>query len=357
MAVEPPRAVFAAGSVSSCYDRDTFPVAHNDHLGSSVYRARDTTTGETVALKHIPYDPSNHSSLERAKVEVGALVKLGRLVSHPHLISSLKIFWDKKRGSFWISLPWAAGGTLYDHIVAAGSLSEAHARQIFAQLVSAVHAMHSAGVIHRDLKPANILMRTMGAPEVMVADFGFALLQGVPDVFHSSAVGTLEYMAPELLVQPPRSSFASDIWALGVILYNMISGRQPFEQRKGDVATLIREGAFRLPRTLFGGASSDVKDIIRACMAGQAERRPTTEQLLAHPWVRQGVLPTPSSGAGLGVGVGVGAGASVGQSSQARAIVRVPDAAVRVHKCLSPQPKQEVPRIRQSQVQGLCAAA
>ena len=149
-------------------------------------------------------------------------------LNHPNVIKLVATFQDDQR--LYMVLELAADGDLFTVLKNVGRLGNASAQFITAEIVLALEYMHSLNIIHRDLKPENILLGH--GMHVKVTDFGTAKILGdeLPADFverKNSFVGTAEYVSPEVLGDEP-ASFASDIWAVGCIVYQMLAGRPPF---------------------------------------------------------------------------------------------------------------------------------
>lgn len=309
----------------AAYRIDTL-VSENLALRSRVHRGCDLETGAAVAIKELWYDPADARSAAIAKLEVGMLFKVARSLHNPALVRRIAAYWDRASHRYYIVLPWYEGATLHELIVNSPQqrLPEDVAQRVFGQLVSAVKDLHSIGITHRDIKPSNVLVAraphappASGSPHpdtVALADFGLAAAAGLWDVFSGRRVGTLEYQAPELLASTPSHSPAADVWALGVVLYNMLSGRPPFDPAHGPLQESIRRGRFQLSRRHFPGVSMEAKQVVRMCMQMQPLGRPSAAQLLDNPWVRTGLEAMQSAGAGAGT-VGACAPPSPCQSS------------------------------------------
>ena len=190
-----------------------------------VYLAEDLSLHRKVALKFLPpavaQDPTARARLVREAQAASAL-------DHPHIATIYEIGdWE---GQLFIAMAYCAGKTLKDRL-AGGQLPIREVVSFGAQIASALNAAHAAGVVHRDLKPANIMVSPEG--EIRVLDFGLARLVG-PDEDTASrmtvagtTVGTVAYMSPEQL-RGEDVDQRSDIWALGVVLQEMLTGRLPF---------------------------------------------------------------------------------------------------------------------------------
>jgi non-specific serine/threonine protein kinase len=203
-----------------------------------VYRARDTVLGRTVALKVVAQaDAGRPDRLERFQREARAISRL----SHPH-ICTLHDFGQEQDMAFLV-MEDLEGETLADRLER-GPLPVAEALRYGREMAEALDAAHRQGIVHRDLKPANVMLTRDGAK---LLDFGLARLrQSEPEPARGGdsetltqtgvVLGTLPYMAPEQ-IEGREADARSDIFALGVVLYEMVSGERPF--RAGSRAGLI----------------------------------------------------------------------------------------------------------------------
>ena len=190
-----------------------------------VYRARQIKLDRIVALKMIrPDDDLDPGAVELFRREAKAVARL----EHPNIIRLYDF--EEHAGRPYFTMELAAGGSLEERLEA-GPLGPREAAALVATLARAVHAVHrqEQGIAHRDLKPANVLFDDAGVPKV--ADFGLAKrLGGRDSLFPSGAiVGTVNYMAPEQAAGAREVGPAADVWALGAILYECLTGRPPFK--------------------------------------------------------------------------------------------------------------------------------
>lgn len=237
-----------------------------------VYRARDTRLGRIVAIKILASDSlANSERCERFYREAQLLSRL----NHPNVVTIYDI--AESGGAHFIVMEYVAGKTLAESIPAAGiepAVAKHYAKQVAAALASA----HEAGIVHRDLKPANIMITGDGA--VKVLDFGLAkwLEPDVePDLNHTrtiaatrigTIVGTAAYMAPEQAEGRPIDA-RTDIFAFGLILYEMLSGRRPFA---GDTPmAAIASMLYGEPLPLSG--PPELQTIVERCLRRDAESR------------------------------------------------------------------------------------
>jgi serine/threonine-protein kinase len=202
---------------------------------SDAYKARDRKTGGLVVVK-IPYsnligDPATFSRYQRE-------VEIGKRLHHPniqHLVDEGRL--DDGGGvAPFLVLDYVDGMPLREYLSAKAPLPVDQAISITIQLADVLQYCHEQGVVHRDLKPENILIQPDGT--VKLADFGIALLRGARRLTFrrlSSEVGTPDYMAPEQ-VQGDRGDARTDVYALGVMLFEMLTGDVPY---KGDSALAV----------------------------------------------------------------------------------------------------------------------
>lgn len=210
-----------------------------------VYRARQHEPEREVALKALPgAELRSEEARQRFRIEGHAMARL----EHPHILPVHEI--GEEDGTPFYTMKLADGGTLAERIASyAGAWREI--AELSATLAEAVQFAHSRGVLHRDLKPGNILFD--GNDTVYVSDFGLAKLVGTDtDLTRTIAMmGTPAYLAPELVNGgKDGASAASDVWSLGVMLYELLAGQPPF--RAENAAALLRQIAEQEPEALNG---------------------------------------------------------------------------------------------------------
>jgi serine/threonine protein kinase len=203
-----------------------------------VYRAIHTKLGRPVAAKVLKTFASqvDEKQISSFKREATAISRL----NHPHIISMID-FGRTPGGLFFLITEYVEGKTLFELLKEIPLLSLSRIYSIFIQILSAVEEAHSRQIIHRDLKPDNILVTPLlsGEDFVKVFDFGVAALSDErpkPINKKASFVGTPGYMAPETILSEP-TTFKSDIYALGCVLFQMLTGREIFEV-EGSMAIL-----------------------------------------------------------------------------------------------------------------------
>ncbi|WP_030418919.1 serine/threonine-protein kinase [Streptomyces sp. SCSIO 75703] len=205
------------------------------HLGRGgmgvVWEALDTSLDRKVAVKGLLYpgaaDPEAQAKwVQRARREAQAIARIG----HQNVVAVHDVIEDGNQ--VWIVMELLNSRSLADLLREQRQLSVPHAARIGLQVLRGLAAVHQSGVLHRDVKPHNILFRPDG--RALLMDFGIATFEGATQVTRShEIIGTPQYLAPELLSHTPDNprpaSTASDLWALGVTLYEMVEGRRPFD--------------------------------------------------------------------------------------------------------------------------------
>ena len=239
-----------------------------------VYRAR-RDDGETVAVKVM----RSHLSTDTLYVRRFAHeARAARAVSHPQLVPLLEA--GQAGGHPYIVMPYVPGGTLMDHVSARGTLDLAEVVTVIGQVASALDALHRAGLVHRDVKPANILISAeQGA---LLTDFGLA--RGRADTVLTrvgSLVGTLHYVAPELLLGQPASA-SSDTYALGCVAYTCLAGAPPFaDYPQGRVGQAHLDVTPDLPAAWRSDVPVEVGQVVLRALAKDPADRPRTPVNLA----------------------------------------------------------------------------
>jgi beta-lactam-binding protein with PASTA domain/tRNA A-37 threonylcarbamoyl transferase component Bud32 len=205
------------------------------HVGSGgmadVYRAEDTHLGRTVALKLLYRRfAQDQEFVERFRREASAAAAL----QHPNVVS----VYDRGEydGTYYIAMEFCEGASLKEVITREAPLDPRHAIELAKSILVAARFAHRRGVIHRDLKPHNVMIPPSGAGDgVKVADFGIARA-GASEITEVGAImGTAQYLSPEQ-AQGHAVNEASDLYSIGVVLFEMLTGRPPFE---GDSAVAI----------------------------------------------------------------------------------------------------------------------
>ena len=193
-----------------------------------------------------------------------------------HVISLYDFFHDAQR--IYLVMEYANGGDLYHTLSGCKRLSEAEAANIFQQSVRAIQTCHENDIIHRDIKPENFVWGADG--RLKLIDLGWSAPCGVGSR-RETLCGTLDYLPPEMVIGKPYGQMA-DIWCLGVLLFELLTGSPPFEDEDYLVTKLnIKYVTYKAPEYL----SLEAKRFIASILKADPLSRPTLQQLLTHPWV------------------------------------------------------------------------
>ena len=233
-----------------------------------VYKAEDIALSREVALKMIAPDlASKESFMRRFQSEARALAR----VDSPYIVSIHAL--RKQANHVFIVMEFVEGWTLADELYK-GNIEESRSHSIVRQMLQAFAHAHSVGVVHRDIKPSNIMITPAGS--VKVTDFGLAKLRredGMSTVTQGIA-GTARYMSPEQ-VQGSRIDHRSDIYSLGMTMYEMFAGTLPFDSDEGTYSILKRvvEESFTPVVELNPGVSPELSAIIAKAIQKKPEDR------------------------------------------------------------------------------------
>ena len=235
-----------------------------------VYRARDSSLDRDVAIKVLPHGTADHpDARERLAREAKSLSRL----SHPHICAVHDVGEDA--GRLYLVMELLEGETLAARI-ARGPLGLTDTLRVGREIAEALGGAHRQGIVHRDLKPGNVMLTPAG---VKLLDFGLAkavapsgaesaATLGRSLTVEGTVVGTLQYMSPEQM-EGKSADARSDIFALGVVLYEMASGRRAFG---GESATAIAATILTVDPPPIAGAPA-LDRIVRACLAKDPDRR------------------------------------------------------------------------------------
>jgi Serine/threonine protein kinase len=242
-----------------------------------VFRARQKSLNRTVALKVISLGQwASKAHLKRFRLEAEAAAKL----EHPGIVPIHEV--NERDGSCYFSMKFVEGGQL-DEVVRRTPMSTRQAAELIAKVARTVHYAHEHGILHRDIKPGNILLDAKGEPHL--TDFGLArLVESESSVTQTlDILGTPSYMAPEqALGNNAAISSATDVYGLGAVLYQLLTGQPPFAGGATyETIKLLLDTEPRQPRQLNPKIDRDLSTICLKCLEKDPKRRYTSALALA----------------------------------------------------------------------------
>lgn len=293
---------------------------------STVYLATDRRLERDVALKVLhPHMAGDPQFLDRLGREAKAAARL----SHPHVVGMLDQGEDGPLA--YLVMEYIKGHTLRDMLKERGALTPRLALAYIDPVVEGLAAAHAAGLIHRDVKPENVLIADDG--RIKIGDFGLA--RAITTSTSTGAlIGTVAYLSPEL-VMGRQADARSDIYSLGIMLYEMLTGRQPFD---GEVPIQVAyqhvNSSVGAPSLLVPGLAGEIDELVQWCTANDPDKRPVDGQALLselrhirtnlsdaeldlQPPAARPLSPAlPGAAAAAAAGAGAAAGAAVGDGGE-----------------------------------------
>ena len=255
------------------------------HLGKgsfgSVYKVIHIKTGLVRAMKVISKDSVKFQDDEKKFLkEIEILIKL----EHPNIIKIYEYYTDDS--NYYLITEYVSGGELYEGIVSMSNFNEFKCQYIMNQILSAVHYLHSKGIVHRDIKPENILVSNNNKEmlNIKLIDFGSCNYIKENKNF-TLKIGSPYYIAPEVLKHNYNNK--CDIWSTGVILYILLVGYPPFKgQNKEELFMKIKSGYFCLQGGEWERISSEAKHLVSLMLEYDYNKRPSAEECLNHQWFK-----------------------------------------------------------------------
>ncbi|KAK1276016.1 CBL-interacting serine/threonine-protein kinase 21 [Acorus gramineus] len=246
--------------------------------------AVNVETLQNVAVKII----DKHKVLEQKLVhQVKREISTMKLLNHPNIVRIYEVI--ATRSKIYIIMEYISGGQLSDKLFYLKRLSENEARKCFQQLIDAIDYCHSRGVYHRDLKPENLLLDSKG--NLKVTDFGLSVLRKPGDLL-STSCGSPSYVAPEVINNQNYEGAAADVWSCGVILFELLAGYLPFQDRNLlQLYRKISRGQFICPRWF----TASQKKLILKILNPLSYKRMTIAEILEDDWFRVDFVHSPGT--------------------------------------------------------------
>ncbi|KAK3149240.1 hypothetical protein QOZ80_3AG0214780 [Eleusine coracana subsp. coracana] len=247
-----------------------------------VYLAREKKSGYVVALKVMFKEKLEkyrfHAHLRRE-------IEIQSGLDHPNVLRLFAWFHDEER--IVLVLEYAARGELYKVLRSAGRFSESTAATYVASLAGALAYCHKKQVIHRDIKPENLLLDIEG--RLKIADFGWAVRTNAK---RHTLCGTIDYLAPEM-IEKKAHDHAVDNWTLGILCYEFLYGKPPFEaEEQDDTLRRIVNVDLTFPSTHY--VSPQAKDLISKLLVKDSDKRLSLQDIMRHPWIVKNAEPSGS---------------------------------------------------------------
>jgi serine/threonine-protein kinase len=268
---------------------------------SYVYLAKEISSGETVAIKVLsPRLASDKSSVERLRREAGLAMRL----DHPNVCRILRLG-ESEDGLIYLVMPFLKGELLSDREVRGGPMDMALGVTLLKQMCAGLHHAHELQIIHRDLKPENVMLVTDdhgGAERAVVMDFGLAKERRAdPAIAKLTAtgiiLGTPEFMSPEQ-IRGRTLDARSDIYALGIVAFEMFTGKLPFQGRNAQEMMIAR---LRSQPIAIRTLRSDVPDAVEKALTKALQTNPDDRFTTALEFGEALTGSTESSGGGGGL--------------------------------------------------------
>ena len=239
---------------------------------AKVKLAKHMPTGQEVAIKIIDKTQLNPSSLQKLFREV----RIMKCLDHPNIVKLYEVIESEK--TLYLIMEYAAGGEVFDYLVAHGRMKEKEARVKFRHILSAVQYCHQKHVVHRDLKAENLLLDEN--MNIKLADFGFSN-EFTPGNKLDTFCGSPPYAAPELFQGKKYNGPEVDVWSLGVILYTLVSGSLPFDgQNLKELRERVLRGKYRIPFYM----STDCENLLKRFLVLDPSKRSSLESIMSDRW-------------------------------------------------------------------------
>ncbi|KAF9480576.1 Pkinase-domain-containing protein [Pholiota conissans] len=250
--------------------------------------AKHRRTGQLAAVKILPIAPlvSSRASLatqqaksDKQRLGIDREITMMKLMNHPNIMRIYDVYEGDKE--LFLVLEYVEGGELFDFLVNRGRLPPNEALIYFRQIVYGLNYAHTFSIIHRDLKPENILIASLSPPQLKIADWGMAAF-APPSLQLETSCGSPHYASPEIVNGEKYEGNATDIWSCGVILYALLTGRLPFDDK--NVRTLlskVKSGKYEMPAWIDPLA----KDLLSKMLIVDVKQRITIPEILSHPWL------------------------------------------------------------------------
>ncbi|KAJ3196041.1 hypothetical protein HK101_010281 [Irineochytrium annulatum] len=247
----------------------------------------DEDTGEDlrVAIKMVSKKMLQGS--ERLRVGMEVEIECMRAIKHENVVGLIETI--DTPDYMCLVMEYVAGGELFDYIADHKELLTVdEIRRLFRQLVEVVGFLHTQNICHRDLKIENVLLTSTLPHQIKLTDFGLAVRFSPTDALLTARCGSEEYAAPEVILAQPYDPRRTDVWALGVILFAMVTGELPFSLEPGQRPKVMYHRIARVDYRFPEGVEvpGELRDLVGRMLTGKPERRITIPEMLEHEFLR-----------------------------------------------------------------------
>ena len=251
-----------------------------------VHIGKSRRTGELCAIKTM-------KKLDEYSTLFGREIAILKRVDHPNIVKTYDVF--ETKDEIHIVMEYMKGGMLYNAIEEGKHFVEADTVQLMRELIDGILYLHRMGIVHRDVKPENVLCTSKNPPfHVKISDFGLSSICSISElrnnnILMSTVIGTPEFVAPEMARREAYSEKV-DIWALGMLCYNLIAGQLPLDESK-DMFPQIQSGLnLTFPEPQWKKYSLQSQSFVLSLLSTKPEIRLCALACLVHPWIEENFL-------------------------------------------------------------------
>ncbi|CAD8139617.1 unnamed protein product [Paramecium pentaurelia] len=239
-------------------------------------------SGQQRAIKQI----SKKKILKEQEEAMFSEVSLLKNMDYPNIVKLFELYQDSQ--NYYLVTEYLNGGELLDKLTKLQTFNERMAAEYMKQVLSAIAYCHAQNIIHRDMKPSNIMLASSDPQsKIKVIDFGTAK-RYVNGQTQTQVIGTPLYLAPEVIDK--NYTEKCDIWSCGVILYQILTGKFPFESKVSSLPQLftnIKAGKYNFTSKEFTTLSYEAQELIKSMLQFDPNKRPSAQKILEDPWIKE----------------------------------------------------------------------